>query len=475
MTQNSSTTEKSPRNTKEFNHLQFVLHFDSIFLEKEIGKEFHTFLKTELNEEPWIFLCELKELKSFKEEKLFIEESTRIINEFISQNSLREINISGKSKLTLTEHFQKLIENPESFKEKETFELIFYPVEKIVRQELYHDSWKRFLRTPGGISIIKKFQSDSSICSPQITEYFSYKDDYFLHPYVFERDFDFANLLFEDTFHWELQSTFLESKMNYYYSKLNYLPQLTITKNLRAIKFECVVPFSFHKVLMTYSMFQNFKESDPNVTHVESLDYYDFEAMKKLFQEKNFENEIGSFERSLGIHVTHLSFPFPFDPRITHHGRSMKYDPETETVITVNKPFLSGDLSYLKPSVVDFYPKKDSEMKKTKVYPIFNFIFMKYQKIDENKVLFTQVFVSDFGGWMNHDSMFKMIGKKRASKLKDNLIKMIEKFPKDSKIEDFKEELCQEKNGKVVDTYGKALYELKIEEKNQEFRNKNKI
>jgi hypothetical protein len=461
MTQKTSHKIEQPKDN-EFNHLQFVLHFESIFLEKEIGKEFHSFLKTELNEEPWIFLNELIELKFIKDEKIFMEESSRIIKEFISVNSHREINISGKSKSTLVDQVQLLIENPNSFKEKETFETIFFPVEKIVRQELYHDSWKRFLRTPECIAIIKKFHTDSLVCSPQITEYFSYKDEYFHHPYVFERDFDFANLLFQDTFHWELQSTFKESRMNYFFSKLNYLPQLTITKNLRAIKFECVIPFSFHKVLMTYSTFQNFKESDPNVTHVESLDYFNFEEMKKLFKEKNLENEIGTFERSLGIHVTHLAFPFPFDPRMTHHGRSMKYDKETETVISVNKPFLFGDLSFLKPSIVDFYPKKDSEMKKMKVYPIFNFIFMKYQKIDENKVLFTQVFVSDFGGWMNNDSMFKMIGKKRASKFKSNLIKLIEKLPEDAKIDNFKEELCKEKNGKVVDSYGKALYEMKI-------------
>jgi hypothetical protein len=56
--------------------------------------------------------------------------------------------------------------------------------------------------------IMKKFQNDSTVCSPQIIQYFDDKDDYFNHPYIESKDIKFGKLLFEDNFHWKVQNYF---------------------------------------------------------------------------------------------------------------------------------------------------------------------------------------------------------------------------------------------------------------------------
>jgi hypothetical protein len=200
------------------------------------------------------------------------------------------------------------------------------------------------------------------------------------------------------------------------------------------------------------------------------LQYFDYETLMKIFKEKGWENEIGSFERNLATHYSHMVFPYPFNPRIMHASSSCKYDPENEKLIMVVKPYVVEGRNFLEPLVVDICPKPGLPMKKCKTYPIFTFLFNKFQRIDEYKVLFSQVIVIDMGGWTSNDLLLKMIVKQRGSKFKESLTKLIEEFPEDSKIEDFKEILCKQKDGVFVDGSGKLLYELKIDENNQKFQ-----
>jgi hypothetical protein len=84
----------------------------------------------------------------------------------------------------------------------------FKCVVKVVKEELYHDNWKRFIRSNLCEEIMKKFQNDSTVCSPQIIQYFDDKDDYFNHPNIESKDIKFGKLLFEDNFHWKVQNYF---------------------------------------------------------------------------------------------------------------------------------------------------------------------------------------------------------------------------------------------------------------------------
>jgi hypothetical protein len=140
----------------------------------------------------------MKELKEKGEKLKMIED---IIQDYLKKESKFEINISGKLK---NEAYSKLEDFKENQKEKDEMNEFFADIVNVLQGELFHDPWKRFVRSKYGDEIVKLFQHDPSVCSPQITQYFSFNDDYFKHPFIEDDVFKFAKLLFEDDFHWEV-------------------------------------------------------------------------------------------------------------------------------------------------------------------------------------------------------------------------------------------------------------------------------
>ena len=162
-----------------------------------------------------MFLCETKKLTEIKEKKILIEKTLKIIEEFLLTDSKKEINISGKAKNKIINVFELYEDNnKEEWLFEETSDKLFSNIQKIVRKELYHDTWRRFLRTEEALKLTKKYSKDSTVCSPKITEKFNYSDDYFQHIFTFESDFKFGSCLFEDDFHWEV---FFDCKLKYFF------------------------------------------------------------------------------------------------------------------------------------------------------------------------------------------------------------------------------------------------------------------
>eukprot|EP01080_Neovahlkampfia_damariscottae_P010993 gene10993-3699_t len=349
-------------------------------------------------------------------------------------------------------------------------ELLFEEISRIVKHEMYHDPWKRFLRTKVCEKIIFKYQNDSMICSPQITEKFNYTDEYFEHPFIYKQDFKFSEELMKDSFDWELIGRHDESEMNTYFSKLNYLPGVKLSKNAKALKFECVIPISLQRFVLSYSTFESASKSDPNITRMESLGYYEYETLREKFKEKGIEENLANFQHNLMIGVADVVFSYPLNPRVSYQATTMTYDPETQTLIATGKPFMHDGIRFNEPIQLEVCPKTGSPMKKMKVYPFFDFFFLKYQQIDEEKVLFSQVHIMDSGGWTNNDAIIKMIAKSRGNKFRETLTNLIKEWPEKAKIEEYKEMICKLKeNGNYSDGLGKLLYDLKIDEKNEEF------
>ena len=197
---NQTNFRKKNATTIPFDHKKFVLHFESVFTNDEIAKEFQKFLKSEINEEPWIFLLQVKELKVSKN---VVSNTMEIIENHLLETSKYEINISAKVKSTILDDFETQKNNVEWKFHLPPNEL-FSEITKIVKEEMYHDPWKRFIRTKICEKLIYKYQHDSTVCSPQVTQKFSYTDDYFNHPFVFQQDFNFGQELFKDNFDWEV-------------------------------------------------------------------------------------------------------------------------------------------------------------------------------------------------------------------------------------------------------------------------------
>jgi hypothetical protein len=183
---------------------EFVLQFDCILTEKEIIKDFNSFLKLEGHENTHQFLLENYELKNLTEAKEIIEKTLFMIENFILPNSKQELNVSLDSKQYVFGQYQIQKTNKEEWIMEEIPNELFEDINEMIKQELYHDHWKRFLRTKTALNLIGKFKHNSEVCMPQISEYFPYDDEYFKHPFIFSSDFEFADLLFKDNFHWQV-------------------------------------------------------------------------------------------------------------------------------------------------------------------------------------------------------------------------------------------------------------------------------
>jgi hypothetical protein len=260
--------------------------------------------------------------------------------------------------------------------------------------------------------------------------------------------------------------------MNAYVGDLNYFPNMNLSKKFSSMKHEMVISASFQRLILSYSCDESVLRSDPNVTRINPLAYYDSESLKKIYKEKGWESKM-KFERTIIMHSFDVILPPPLDPRVYHLSSSIKYEPETQTFTMVCKPFKVEGLNFFEPTTLEMCPKKGKSLKKMKTYPMFDFIVLRYQRIDEEKVLFSQTHIMDFGGWGNNQNMIKLIALSRGHNFKKNVEILMKEFPADTKIKDHKERLCREENGKCCDGFGKLIYDLDIDGKDEEWKNKN--
>jgi hypothetical protein len=457
----------------EINPFDYIIHFESAFKRKTIGETFHEFLKTEESEKDWLYLTSFKRFESTKEKKQKLEIFKTILQDFLLDSSTFEVDLSKKYKSLAQEFYESfMLENNQrqsNFEEmtiNQAHENLLEPIYKLLHEKLRLDAWKRFSRTETATSLIKLHYKNFDICSPQIIKNFSHTDEYFDHPFIFDLDFEFADLLFKDHSQWKLIQTNYKNHTNAFISKTNYLPNVSYAKNISNIKFECILSVSFDSLVFAYATNTNKMKSDNFISHIETKEFYNYKELVKIFKEKGWESQIGSFERSLAVNVSHIQFPMIFVPRIKNHSCSMYYDRKTETLTYLCKTFILDDMKFAEICVTDICPEAGKPMKKMKAYPIFGYTFYRFHKIDDKHVSFSHVLMLDFGGWANNETLLNMIiVSAKTGRFKEKLMNYIQQYPEDLKIEDYKEMLMEEKNGKVVDGMGKMLYELNIHQK----------
>jgi hypothetical protein len=91
---------------EKFDKMNLMIHFESSFTNKSVGEAFFNFLKTEFNEEPWNFITDVNSIKKQKNKKEKILLIQKIIEKYIKDDSVSEINVSGKTKLEILTAFQ---------------------------------------------------------------------------------------------------------------------------------------------------------------------------------------------------------------------------------------------------------------------------------------------------------------------------------------------------------------------------------
>jgi hypothetical protein len=450
---------------KEKSSLQAVLLFDSLFTEKEIRNEFQKFLQETKENPQLMFVLEFNELESLKERKPITEKIKTIFERFLLSDSNFEIPLLEKEKSFLLDLYESFQLDLEEQNLTETFitGIIknFHQISSKLKKELCQTSWTKFCQTSICENLKRKFHK---ICVPKVIKYCRYKDEYFNHPFVFDSDFEFADLLFKDSSHWDL-FTNQKNPSKAYISKLNYLPNVSHAKDTETVKYECTIPVSLERLSLSFATNEGRKRAGGMVTHMETLEYYNYENLVQLFHEKGWEKEIGKFERNLTVNCSHIQLPMILNYRVHNLGCSMRYDQEDESLTVVVKPYIRENMNFFESFTTEICPQFGKPMKRMKAYSVFAFSFYKYKKIDTESVSVSQVLIMDLGGWTKNENIAKTVINEKIMTFKNSLMKYVDEFPKDAKIKDYKEILCKEKEGKVVDGLGKLLSELNIQSK----------
>eukprot|EP01080_Neovahlkampfia_damariscottae_P011272 gene11272-4085_t len=421
-----------------------------------MSSAFKKFLVTEHSSESIDFLTAVKNLETVKEEKQKVKKCSEIMETFIFLGGKQELNISGELRGKALKNYEAQKDEGDKWVLEITPEQLFSECFKVVSGVLKHDSFKRFVRTAECEKIMTQFKHDSSVVSPAITYDYSYQNEYFTHPFIDDKDFDFFKHLHEDNYNWKLVGSKVKEQVNAFISNTNYLPEAKISNHVHVIKIETIVDCTFDQTLLSYFSNEMMMKQDPNCGRIQNLDYYEYDDLVKLYNKNKKGEEIRKYKRDLNVCALDFSMPFPFDPRFSKRADSCTYDADTQTFMLVGKNF-SEDGEFCKPVYVDMVKKQGGKPKSMKAYKFFMFSSTIYQKIDERKILYKDISFVDFGGWGSSKIMVSAVVKDRKDKLKSTMAMWAHKVPENDKIQDYVQQLTRKEDGKVADGFGMLL------------------
>ena len=459
------------KNRESFEKKKMVIHFGSVFTNKKMNEAFTKFLKIEQNPEPFKFLQAVQNLKDIELDSEKISKFKQIIETYVLTDSKYEINVSDITKKDVLEKFKKQ-ENEEKWILEETPTAVFFKMYYSVYEELRQDSFHRFVRTNLCDNVIKNLQSDSTVVSPYITKQFDYKDSDFTTGFVEDIDIEFAKLICEDSFTWELVTN--KHAVNGYHSKSNYLPDLSFKTHTTA-KYECTFSIPFHKTILCFMSDESILQ-DPNATYINYHGYLSTDDIIEHCKKNGDEIPMSKCKRT-ALHTScDAIFGFPFNMRLIKQVVSLHYEPETKSLYAIFKPHLDDFSKFCKFEKIDLVVKKGStEKKNVKGMYMFDFTVRKFQKLDENKTFYQEITLTDLGGWAKGNTFGNLILKERAHGIRKSTMKTSKNFSDDAKISDFKEKFSSlDENGRPKDMYGKLLIDLDIEGMDKEYEESQK-
>eukprot|EP01080_Neovahlkampfia_damariscottae_P011328 gene11328-4140_t len=417
-----------PRKSFKFDKDNFLLKFSSVFNNEEVKKEFKKFLKTEFNSEPFDCLLEIEKLKEIKDEKEQIIKVSSILTTYFLNGSENQVNISHEKRKMLEKIYKEEIENNETWTFEKLPKDVFQDVERVLKQELQHDSFKRFIRTPICGTMIQKHVLNPSIVIAKLTSSYDFTIESFRTPYIEDIDFEFACDISKDDFSWELLGSKVDNNINTFISSVNHLPGIGNSIKTSASKFECVFPFSIEQIIMA-----NYTEkgvcSDLSIKNSKFSDFKTYKEIKEHFKD-NPEKCEKYIPRAQCSVVFSIQLPKPLNMRLLSTVCSYHYDKENKIFLNVSKPFLKEE-NWLKQIKTKVGIDSEGTEKMKKVYHMFSFSGTYMKEIDENKTLFSQFNMANIAGWANNDKLLKYVLQDRGVKMRKSIIAAVENM-KDS-------------------------------------------
>ena len=243
---------------------------------------------------------------------------------------------------------------------------------------------------------------------------FSYNDKDFMKPIIQDSDIKFMKFLLEDSTNWELLTSFREGEYgkrigNIWFSNVNFLPDVSFSKDIVVSKYEIKLPFQYeHVICSTFPSNQQIR-NDSWLTFSNTI-----------------QDDIKDEYRKSIVNLDSLTLPFPYTPRIIPSVYSIHLD--SHTCILIGKPCEINSLkdhSCNENKEENVQMRKDGKDKKLKVYKMFDYQCIQIQKLGNGNTLFTQCHLFSMGGWIKNKSSLQNLIKERGQKLifglKENL------------------------------------------------------
>jgi hypothetical protein len=251
--------------------------------------------------------------------------------------------------------------------------------------------------------------------------------------------------------------------VNTFFSTVNFFPEVCYAKKAVSAKYECVLPYSLDRCCLGYLTNDALRDADPNTNFIETHEYFTKEQIEKIYKDKGRQVDIKNYATNLTVNTAHISFGFPFNPRVYRYGGAFHFDKKERVLTTILKSYFDENTDSLKTYKTKVVTKLGGKKVDAKAYPLFNYMITVYKQIDENKVLFSQVNVCDASGWTNHEAVHRPIVKARGYEFRNTLHKVVSEMHPEKTIESCKEDLCKEVEGKVFNGLGKLLFDAIVE------------
>eukprot|EP01080_Neovahlkampfia_damariscottae_P008164 gene8164-12624_t len=404
----SKKVKSEPKLKKEakevFNIHKYHIHFKSTIENIEIRNTFFEHLKKEYNTEPLEFLLKVKEFNEItnpnEKLKLFFE----IVDDFIVANSPKELNLMGKVKSNFLESIEDQLKIKDIWILK-NYQIIFNIIEHPVYNELFMDSFPRFMRTDKFKDVMMKHVNNPEIMElKQIYDY-PFTDESFKSNIVTEMDISFIESLMEDNYDWTLIHSNPKYQENVFSRSKSYFPNVSFLKNSLTYKFDCVLPYDFEKCVKSILPLYQIKKLQKLI---ESYEEVSFKTFREL--QEDFPYEVCEPRGNSKI-IMDLNIPFTTKPRRTHDCSTLYFDKEGDLYLVV-RPYVpdfiqsSADWEKCHKREIIVNGKKKVE----NFYLMANFVCFKFSKIAESRTKLSRV------------QMFQPFGAKFASAFSKSIV-----------------------------------------------------
>jgi hypothetical protein len=313
--------------------IQFMCIFDPEF--KEILISFQNFLKTEFNTEPLDCVLEINKLPDLKSDQEIIEKCNEILDTFLKNSSKREVNISGDSKLRLLNNFQGQLTEEKWILEETAYD-IFFPVKKILMNELHADNFPRYVRTKNCLDVVSKYFGNPKVMVLSSILKYPLCDKDFEKPFISQIEMNFIKDVFKDSYVWELVNS--TKLMNIYRCSIPLIPNSEFFKNSISIKIECVLPFSFEKVATFFFSIEHTKKVNTDLLEMELNEKHWTKDLKEKYPKEDIRNP---FYFISGESFGKVSL-FPFNtPRRSNDIYNIEFDKAENRLSYIRRPYLA--------------------------------------------------------------------------------------------------------------------------------------